>query len=94
MKCANAIECVERYRFDGREFGSIPAVARYIEDSIGAVLDSTPLRLPPRDRLAVYAVLVQHRERLCQLLAAVCESDATWMSIFDHPACTPRRKKR
>ena len=82
------IECIERYRFDGQEFRDLPAVAKHIENEIGKVIDSTPNRLKPKDALAVFAALVKHRKRLCQMLSATYLVDQDEMqpeekSIFD-----------
>lgn len=64
------IERIERYCFDGQEFRDLPAVAKYVENEIGKVIDSTPNRLHPRDAVAVFDSLVRNRERLCLLLSA------------------------
>jgi len=64
------IERIERYRFDGKEFPDLTAVSKYVEGEIGKVIDSTPNRLTPKDALAVFNALVQHRDRLTLLLSA------------------------
>lgn len=64
------IERIERYVFDGLEFKNLKDVQQYVEDQIGKILGSTPLRLTPADRLAVYDVIVVNRTRLCKLLSA------------------------
>lgn len=69
----NLIERIEKYRFDGCVFDSLPDVAKYVENEIGKVIDSTPNRLLPKDRLAIYDAIVKHRRRLCELLSAEWE---------------------
>ena len=64
------IEEITRYRFDGKEFNDLKAVGKYVENEIGKVIDSTPLRLHPRDALAVYDALVNNRHRLVKMLTA------------------------
>lgn len=82
------IERIERYSFDGQEFRTLADVAKHVENELGKVLDSTPNRLTPRDALAVYAVIVANRKRLCFLLSAEYytnpdELQSDRASIFD-----------
>lgn len=65
-----SIERIERYRFDGREFSDLASVKRYIEDKIGAIIDTTPNRLNSRDALAVLDAIIINRAALCVLLSA------------------------
>lgn len=82
------IELITRYRFDGKEFNDLPAVAKYVENEIGKVIDSTPNRLAVKDRLAIFDALVKNRGRLLKLLSAEFytepdEVQSEKKSIFD-----------
>jgi len=81
------IELITRYRFDGKEFNSLPDVAKYIENEIGKIVD-TPLGLSIKERLAVFEALVKHRKRLTMLLSAEFDREPDELqgdtkSIFD-----------
>jgi hypothetical protein len=82
------IERVVRYRFDGQEFHDLNEVAKHVENQIGKIIDSTPNRLNADNALAVYDVIVNNRQRLCQLLSATYDNDPDELqgderSIFD-----------
>lgn len=66
----NMIERLERFRFDGKEFNDLEAVKKYVENELGKIIDATPNRLKPDDRLALYTALVANRHRVVRLLTA------------------------
>lgn len=69
------IEVQEIYHLDGKEFRSLKQAQTHVENEIGAIIDSSPLRLNSKDRLAVFEAIVKYRQRLCQLLNYELESD-------------------
>lgn len=68
---------IERYVLDGQEFRDLKQVRTHIESQIGAILDSMPMRLPPKDALAVFDAITdkKNRARLCALLSVEIESE-------------------
>lgn len=66
---------IERYRLDGQEFASLKQAKAHLENGIGAILDSVPMRLAPKDALAIHAAIINHKERLIDLLSVEVESD-------------------
>ena len=63
------------YRMDGRDFPSLKAAKTHLENEIGKILDTTPLRMEPKQALAVHEVLIRQRDRLVQLLTVEVESE-------------------
>lgn len=59
------------YRFDSTDWNTLDAVAEHIENEIGVVLDKTPNRLTPSDRLALHTTIIANRERLVFLLGSI-----------------------
>jgi hypothetical protein len=84
------IEKIERYQFDGKEFHDLKEVSKYIEEQIGNILDQTPNRLPPAERIGIFDILVANRERLTTLLSATYWVDEGFggrssIFLFDPP---------
>jgi len=67
------IEAVTIYRLDGKEFSSLRVAKTYVEDQIGAIVDSLPRTLSPKDRLAVFELILTNRESLSELLNVTVE---------------------
>lgn len=63
------------YFLDGREFASLKQACTHLENEIGAILDKLPVRLAPKDALAVHSAIIANKDRLCALLSVVVESD-------------------
>jgi hypothetical protein len=66
---------VIRYRLEGVEYGSLGAVKEHVENEIGRIIDSGPLRLKPKDRLTVFDAIVKNHARLRALLSVEFSDD-------------------
>jgi len=66
---------IESYRMDNKDFKSLKQAQTYLENEIGKIIDSSPLPLAPRDRLAVFYAIVKNKARLCALLSVVFDPD-------------------
>lgn len=62
---------ITRYKFDGKEYDSIPKVKTEIENRIGAIIDK--MNLPLKARLKMLEVIVSHKAELCKLLEVTHE---------------------
>lgn len=71
------IKKIEQYRIDGQNFGNLSQVKEYVENQIGSIIDKTPLRLNPKDRLAVFQAITdkENRIRLAMLLCLEIQND-------------------
>ena len=69
------LETITTYSLDGKTFGSLEAAKVHLENEIGRILDSTPLPVPPRDRLAIFGAIVSNKKRLAALLSVEIETD-------------------
>lgn len=66
---SHAIETVERYVMDGKEFRSVRAAIENRENQIGAMIDAADIQtLSPRQRLDLLEWMVANRCRLSHLL--------------------------
>jgi hypothetical protein len=63
------IHPITRYRFDGVEYDSLQSIRRDVENEIGAIIDSAPIRLSPKDRLVVFEAITKNHKRLRALLS-------------------------
>jgi hypothetical protein len=78
------LQRIERFQLDGREFPDIASAREYVESEIGKVIDSTPIRLHPKQALDVYNAIVKNKERLRALLSVMVERDnAEDVNILD-----------
>ena len=69
------IDTITRYRFGGKEYHSLKDIRQLVENGIGAIIDASPVRLKPRDRLAVFEAIQLNHKRLQKLLSVeyVCK---------------------
>lgn len=64
------------YHLDGCDFRSLKDAQTHVHNELGKVLDSTPLRMDPKQALAVHAAIIANRARLVELLTVEIESPA------------------
>lgn len=64
------IYTITKYRFEGVDHDSLESVRCQVENGIGAIIDSSPRPLSPKDRLAVLVAIVKNHKRLKELLSA------------------------
>jgi hypothetical protein len=63
------IYTITRYRFEEKEYDCLKSVRRQVENEIGKIIDSAQIRLPPKDRLAVFDAIIKNHKRLHDLLS-------------------------
>lgn len=69
------LHVIESYRMDGQDFRSLKQAQKHLESEIGKILDATPLRMEPKQALAVFEAIVKNKQRLCELLSVEVESE-------------------
>lgn len=67
---SNRVKTKVLYEFDGQTFDSLRKVKEYVENGIGGIIDTTSTPLRVKEKLAIFASIIKHRERLCYLLSA------------------------
>jgi len=74
------------YPYKGKEYKSLADVKTCIENNIGAIIDTLPERLPPKQALELLNVIIHNKNDLVALLTVEVESDE-WQernrNIFD-----------
>jgi hypothetical protein len=65
----------ETYYLDGQAFNSLKAAQVHLENEIGKILDCVPVRLNPKDALAVHEAIIKHKARLVDLLTVEIEPE-------------------
>lgn len=71
------------YRLNGKDFNDLREVRLYIESRIGNIIDSSSLRLSPKDRLSVFESILNHKNELRELLGIEVELEDETQNILD-----------
>ena len=84
------IRTIQRYVFEGHEYGSLRDVQYAVEDRIGAIIDTIGFLGPvPRVKISVVGVLITHREELARLLTTCYTDQDEPENAQTHPRSTP-----
>jgi len=63
------IKIVTTYEFDGKTFRSLKAVDDYVDNCLGALIDTMEYRLPPKQAISLLNLMRAHSKRLTDLLS-------------------------
>lgn len=69
------LQIVTTFSLDSRSFRTLGQAQEHLVNEIGKIIDSTPLPLMPKDKLAVFNAIIKNKERLVELLTVTYKSD-------------------
>lgn len=77
------LQRIERFKLGALEFNSLKDARAHVENKIGKILDKTPLRMEPKQALAVMSVIIENRRELSDLLNVTVELEFDEINILD-----------